>query len=87
MEPESKRATDDTTPQVRRVQHELYRKMSPTEKLDLVFATYHTGRRLALAGIKLRNPHATDEELWHLWARQHLGAEHYDVTYGAMSCE
>lgn len=87
MAPESKRPTDDTTPQARSVQYALYREMSPVQKLSLVFETYRTGRQLALAGIKMRNPHADEEELWHLWARRHLGAECYDGAYGAMSYE
>jgi hypothetical protein len=87
MEPKSERSTDDTTPQARNVQHELYRQMSPAEKLTLVFETYQTGKQLAMAGIKMRNPHASDEEIWHLWARQNLGTESYDMAYGAMSCE
>ncbi len=87
MDSESKRSTDDTTPQARSVQHELYRKMSPADKLTLVFETYHTGKRLAMAGIKMRNPHANDEEIWQLWAREQLGTELYDMAYGALSCE
>ena len=87
MDSQSKRATGDTTPEARSVQHELYRKMSPGQKLKLVFETYHTGRQLAMAGIRMRNPHANDEELWHLWARRHLGTECYDMAYGVMSCE
>jgi hypothetical protein len=87
MEPKSGHSTDDTTPQARNVQHELYRQMSPAEKLKLVFETYQTGKQLAMAGIKMRNPHASDEEVWHLWARQNLGTESYDMAYGVMSCE
>ncbi len=87
MDSLSKRSTDDTTPQARNVQYELYRQMSPAEKLRLVFEAYQMGRQLAIAGIKMRNPHAGDEEVWHLWARKQLGTELYDMAYGAMSCE
>ncbi len=87
MESESKRSTADTTAEARRVQHELYRKMTPAKKLELIFASRRLGRELALAGIRLQNPHASDEELWHLWARRHLGTECYDMAYGAMSYE
>jgi hypothetical protein len=87
MGPESKHSTGDTTPEARSVQHELYRKMSPGKKLELVFACRRLGHELARAGIRLQNPHASDEELWHLWARRHLGAEFYDMVYGAMSYE
>ncbi|MBN1361658.1 MAG: hypothetical protein JW993_13760 [Sedimentisphaerales bacterium] len=87
MVPNAKRLGGDTTAEARRVQHELYRKMSPGKKLELVFASRRLGKELALAGIRLQNPHADDEELWHLWARRQLGAEAYDLAYGAMSCE
>jgi hypothetical protein len=87
MSTPSKRPMGDTTPQARKVQCEIYEKMPPERKLRLVFETYDTGRRLAIAGIKMRNPHANDEEIWHLWARQHLGANSYDQAYGVMSCE
>ncbi len=87
MEPKSKRSAGDTTAEARRVQHELYRKMSPGKKLELVFASRRLGRELARAGVRMQNPHASEEELWHLWARRQLGAEAYDLAYGAMSCE
>lgn len=87
MNTQSKRPTEDTTVQARQVQYEMYRRRAPAEKLKLVFQTYYTGRRLAMAGIKMRNPHASEEEIWHLWARQHLGAESYDMAYGVMSYE
>lgn len=87
MNAPSKRPRGDTTPQARKAQCEMYEKMPPARKLRLVFETYHTGRQLAMAGIRMRNPHANDEEVWHLWARQHLGANSYDQAYGVMSCE
>lgn len=87
MDSPSQRAKQDTTPQARRTQCELYRKMGPARKLELVFATYHMGRRLATAGLRMQNPHASAEEIWHLWARRHLGADSYDRAYGVMSYE
>ncbi len=87
MDAQPKRPTEDTTPQAWQAQYEIYRKMPAARKLELVFETYHTGRRLAMTGIKMRNPHANEEEIWHLWARQHLGAKSYDVAYGVMSYE
>ncbi len=87
MDAQPKRPTEDTTPQARQAQYEIYRKMPAARKLELVFQTWHMARRLAMAGIKMRNPNANEEELWHLWARQHLGAKSYDVAYGVMSYE
>ena len=87
MEPQSNRRTDDTTPEVRNVQCELYRRMSEAEKLKLVFETYRAGKRLAMTGLRMRHPDAGEEEIARLWARQHLGAELFDEAYGALSCE
>jgi hypothetical protein len=77
----------DTTPEVLAVQYEAYRRMTPQAKLRMVFETYETGRNLAMAGIRQRNPQADDEELWRLWARQHLGAELFEEAYEVLSRE
>jgi len=87
MEPQPNRRTDDTAPEARNVQCELYRGMSQAEKLRLVFETYRAGRRLAMTGLRMRHPEAGAEDISRLWARQHLGAELFDEAYGALSCE
>ena len=73
----------DTATDPASVQHDLYRRMSPAEKLGLVFSTYEAGRELAMAGLRTRHPQADAGELWRLWARQHLGAELFEAAYGA----
>ena len=85
MEPQSNRRTDDTAPEARSVQCELYRGMSEAEKLRLVFETYHAGKRLATTGLRIRHPEADEAEIGRLWARQHLGVELFDAAYGALS--
>lgn len=85
--PQARRDQDDTSPEAMRIQHQMYREMSPGVKLKLVFQTYHTGRQLAVAGIRLRHPEADEAEVRRLWTQQHLGPELFDTTYGAMSCE
>jgi len=77
------RERNDTSLEASRAQYDIYRKMSPGRKLELVFQTCRTGRELALAGLKMRHPDATDEQLWRLWARQHLGSELFEGAYGA----
>jgi hypothetical protein len=72
----------DTTPDARKVQYDLYRRMSPTKKIELIFDAYHTGQLLAIVGIRMLNPAATDEQLWHIWAKRHLGEELYKKVYG-----
>jgi len=56
--------------------------MPARRKLELVFESYRTGRLLAMAGIRMRNPDATSEDLWRLWAREHLGEELFESVYG-----
>ena len=85
--PQSKSSKSDTTPEARRVQYDLYRKMSPARKFQLLFDTYEMGRQLAMAGLRMRHPDATGEELWRLWARQHLGRELFEKVYGVSARE
>ena len=80
MRPKSDRG--DTPIEVLRVQCAIYRGMSARKKLELVFGTYRTGRQLALAGIRMRNPDATEADLWQIWARKHLGEELFESVYG-----
>jgi hypothetical protein len=72
----------DTSPEARRVQYELHRRMSPGRKLELVFDMSDTGQRLALAGLRMRHPDATEDRLWRLWLQQHLGHKLYERVYG-----
>lgn len=64
------------------MQYELYRRMSPERKFRLIFETYEMGRQLAMAGLRMRHPDATEEQLRQLWAQQHLGRELYEKVYG-----
>jgi hypothetical protein len=72
----------DTDPEALAVQYEIYRKMTPARKLEIIFDLYRMGQELVMAGIRMRNPDATDEQVWRLWARQHLGAELFETVYG-----
>lgn len=77
----------DTSPEALQVQYELYRRMSPARKFQLIFDTYEMGRQLAIAGLRMRHPDAAKEELWWLWARQHLGRELFEKVYGTSARE
>ncbi len=77
----------DTSPDARRVVCELYRKMTPARKFELISQAYEFGRSLAMAGIRLRHPEATDQQVRQLWARQHLGDELYEKAYGGKEDE
>jgi hypothetical protein len=39
------------------------------------------GRELVMARLRMRYPEASEEKIWHLWARQHLGDELYEEVY------
>jgi hypothetical protein len=75
----------DTAPEALAVQYEIYRKMSPARKFEIISGLYRMGQELTMAGIKMRNPEATEEQVWRLWARQHLGSQLFETVYGA-SC-
>jgi len=75
----------DTSPEAQQVLIQLYRQMPVEKKLRLVFDAYQTGRQLAMAGLRYRHPHASEEEIWRLWARQHLGEELFTAVYGVGS--
>jgi len=72
----------DTSPEAQEVLIRLYRQMPVEKKLRLVFDAYETGRQLAMAGLRQRHQQASDQEIWRLWARQHLGEELFDAVYG-----
>ena len=72
----------DTPKEVLEIQYELYRKMSPAEKFKIVCNAYHFGQSLAMTGIRMRHPTADKKELWHIWAKQHLGEDLYNKVYG-----
>ncbi len=72
----------DTTQESQKTLTEIYRKMSPEQKFRRIFNAYKTGQSLAIAGLKRLHPDASDSQLWHLWARQHLGDDLYEQVYG-----
>ena len=73
----------DTTSEARDVQYDLYRRMSPARKVELVFDAYCTGQLLSMAGIRMQYPSACEDEVWHIWAKRHLGEELYNKVYGS----
>ena len=65
----------DAPEHVARLQIELWRRMSPLEKLQLVSGLTGASRAMCLAGIRLRNPGATEREIGFRFALITLGAE------------
>lgn len=81
-EPQPRYEQSDTPPEVRRVHYEICRKVPLGRKLELTFGMCDTGRLLAIAGLRMRHPRASERELQRLWARQHLGPELFERVYG-----
>ncbi|HBG26216.1 MAG: hypothetical protein A2Y10_08915 [Planctomycetes bacterium GWF2_41_51] len=77
----------DTPKEVLEIQYELYRKMSPEKRIELVFDAYRTGQLLSMAGIKSQYPNANESEVWHIWAKRHLGEQLYKEAYGSVKNE
>jgi hypothetical protein len=78
---------NDTSPQAEAIMIELYRRMSPGEKLMRVFDAYQVGKSLALAGLAMRYPNASSEQLEILWKRQHLGEALFTEVYGKQAAD
>ena len=81
-EPRPRHTKSDTPPEVLRVWYEISRRVPAGRKLELAFDMYDTGRLLAIAGLRMRHPNASEEQLQRLWARQHLGPELFERVYG-----
>jgi hypothetical protein len=65
----------DTAPEVRRRQLEVYRGMSPARRVELALALSEEIRRVALGGIKQRDPSLGDEQVRAEWLRMLHGRD------------
>lgn len=75
--------TDDTDTGALRVLTELYRKMSPEEKLRRVRDLTLAASQLSLTGLRGRHPRESDGELLLRLARLRLGTGLVEEAYGA----
>lgn len=73
----------DTDAETLEVLFELYRRMTPTDKLQRVRELTLAANRLALAGLRRRHPGDSGEELLLRLARVRLGDEVVDRVYGS----
>ena len=78
-------AYSDTTKEAHQILIAIYKKMAPTAKMHRIFEAYRTGKILAMAGLKLSYPDATEEQIWRLWAKKHLGDELFEQVYSKNS--
>lgn len=74
-------AASDTSAEAQEILCRLYRNMTIAQKAQRVFSAYRMGKMLSMAGIRMDHPDASEEQIWHLWARRHLGDELYEKVY------
>jgi len=53
----------DTSPEVERIQNEIFRKMTPARRLQLAIELTQTSRKLLAAGVRQRHPEYNDEQV------------------------
>ncbi|MEZ4416161.1 MAG: hypothetical protein R3E10_10400 [Gemmatimonadota bacterium] len=76
-----KSATEDTDVDTLARMSELYRRMTPAEKLRRVSSLTMATERLALAGLMSRHPGECEGQLRLRLARQRLGAELFALCF------
>ena len=74
----------DTDPHAEAVQLEIYRRMSPGRKIELVFEAIEMNRALILAGLRKRFPKAGEQELRRRLFGICLGEELATKAYGPL---
>lgn len=74
----------DTTDSARKLLVQIYREMPVSAKTMRIFDAYQTGRILAMAGLRDSHPDVSEERIWLLWARRHLGDELFQKAYGGI---
>jgi hypothetical protein len=67
-----RRSPNDTSPEVEQMQLEIYRRMTPGRKWQLLDDMYRMARQLHAAGVRMENPHATEAEILTAWLRATL---------------
>jgi len=72
---------DDTSAEAEAILCRLYRNMTIAQKAHRLFSAYRMGKMLSMAGIRMNHPDASEEQVWHFWARRHLGDELYEKVY------
>ncbi len=72
----------DTSQEAWKVFLECQRRLTPSEKVRRVYELSDMLRRLNAAGIRLRYPRASEQEVFLRVTRQALGAELFRRAYG-----
>ena len=82
LPPHARRPLTDTSPDAAEVQLRILREMPAWRKVQLVEDANRTARRLALAGISLRHPDASETERVRLLMDLVLGESLAAEVYG-----
>jgi hypothetical protein len=72
----------DTSPEAWKVFLECQRRLTPSEKVRRAYELSDMLRRLNAAGIRRREPQASEQEIFRRVTRQALGAELFRRAYG-----
>ncbi|HMQ22614.1 MAG TPA: hypothetical protein PKE00_09010 [Planctomycetota bacterium] len=72
----------DTTEAIDRLVFEGFRAMSPRERLELARKACHAVERMSIAGLRLRYPNASDDELRKRAGAKRLGPELTRLAFG-----
>jgi len=62
----------DTSPEAERLLVEINRRLTASEKIFQMGEIYRTAKALHAAGVRLRNPAATENEILDAWIAQFL---------------
>ena len=54
----------DTSPEAAAIQHEIFRRMTPEQRVRLAIEMSESMRNVALAGLRSRCPHLNETELF-----------------------
>ena len=65
--------SEDTAPRADRVQFDIYRRMTPAEKIERVRTLCRWANQLALVGLRRRHPSETEEQLRRRLTAMRLG--------------
>ena len=74
--------SSDTSIVAERIQFDCYRALTPAEKVEVILDLCRVGRELSRAGLRMRHPGASSEELELREAGLRLGRELARKVYG-----
>ena len=72
----------DTTPEAYEVQKRIFQEMGASRRAELCLEWSDFMRRVAMDGIRARNPHYTDRQVVLHYARMTLGEKLFEAAFG-----